>query len=69
MAISELGTFTAHAIQRFKSLLHTTVKTALKVNPPNHPALSLSQSDRGVEHSHILTLSRHLNRGRPKGVS
>jgi hypothetical protein len=29
--------FTAHAIERFKSLLHTTVKTALKVNPPIIP--------------------------------
>ena len=33
MGINDLGGFKAHCIDRFKSLLHTTVKRELKTNP------------------------------------
>jgi hypothetical protein len=39
MGINDLGEFKAHCIDRFKGLLHTTVKASLKTNPiPNWAA-------------------------------
>jgi hypothetical protein len=34
MGINDLGEFKVHAIERFKSLLHTTVKASPRTNPP-----------------------------------
>jgi hypothetical protein len=34
MAIADLGEFKAHAIDRFKGILHLEVKTSLRTNPP-----------------------------------
>ena len=33
MGINDLGEFKAHCIDRFKGLLHSTVKASLKTNP------------------------------------
>ena len=33
MGTNDLGEFKAHAIERFKGLLHSTVKAMLKTNP------------------------------------
>ena len=34
MAIADLGEFKAHAIERFRGILYTTVKTSLKTDSP-----------------------------------
>ena len=34
MAIADLGEFKAHAIERFKGILHLEVRTSLRINPP-----------------------------------